>query len=64
MGIDIELDPNKTVQNDRKHDVTFEDAVTDFQDNLSITAHDSDHSIAEETLYPEKTITISGSSAR
>ena len=48
MGIDFEWDPNKAAQNVRKHGVTFEDAATVFQDTLSITAPDPDHSIAEE----------------
>ena len=48
MGIDLEWDPNKAARNVRKHGVTFEDAATVFQDDLSITVPDPDHSMEEE----------------
>lgn len=48
MGIDFEWDPNKAARNVRKHGVTFEDAATVFQDDLSVTVPDPDHSMAEE----------------
>ena len=48
MGIDFEWDPNKAARNVRKHGVTFENAATVFQDDLSITVPDPDHSTAEE----------------
>jgi uncharacterized DUF497 family protein len=48
VGIDFEWDPNKAAQNVRKHGVTFEDAATVFQDDVSITVPDPDHSMAEE----------------
>ena len=48
VGIDFEWDPNKAAQNVRKHGVTSEDAATVFQDSLSITVPDPDHSIVED----------------
>ena len=48
MGIDFEWDPNKAAQNLRKHSVSFEEAATVFQDDLSITVPDPDHSMEEE----------------
>ncbi len=48
MGIGYEWDPGKAARNLRKHGVTFEDAATVFQDDLSITVPDPDHSMEEE----------------
>jgi hypothetical protein len=50
VGIDFEWDPDKATQNLRKHSVTFEEAATVFQDDLSITVPDPDHSLEEERL--------------
>lgn len=38
----------KAAENERKHGVTFEDAATVFDDDLSSTAEDPDHSEGEE----------------
>ncbi|MCP4536273.1 MAG: BrnT family toxin [Chloroflexi bacterium] len=48
MGLTFEWDPNKAASNLRKHDVTFEEAATVFEDWLSITVLDPDHSETEE----------------
>jgi uncharacterized DUF497 family protein len=48
VGIDFEWDPNKATRNLGKHGVPFEEAATAFQDELSITAPDPDHSVDEE----------------
>jgi hypothetical protein len=48
VGIVFEWDPNKAAQNLRKHRVTFEEAATVFQDDLSFTVPDPDHSMEEE----------------
>ncbi len=48
VGIDFEWDPDKAVQNLRKHSVTFEEAATVFRDELSISVPDPDHSVEEE----------------
>jgi uncharacterized DUF497 family protein len=50
MGIKFEWDPNKAARNSHKHKVTFEEATTIFQDDLSITVPDPDHSV-EETRH-------------
>jgi len=43
----FEWDENKAVRNVRKHNVSFEEAVTVFADPLSDTLPDPDHSLAE-----------------
>jgi uncharacterized DUF497 family protein len=48
VAIVFEWDPNKAAGNARKHDVTFEEAATVFQDDLSVTVRDPDHSTVEE----------------
>jgi len=40
-------DPRKALSNLRKHKVSFEEAATVFDDRLSVTKPDPDHSIAE-----------------
>jgi uncharacterized protein len=45
--VDFEWDQNKAVININKHDVSFPDAATVFDDALSVTFPDSDHSIGE-----------------
>ena len=52
VGIDFEWDPNKAARNLRKHGVTFEEAATVFQDDLSITVPDLDHSTEEKNGSP------------
>ena len=46
----FEWDPRKAESNLRKHNVTFAEAVTIFNDELSITISDPDHS-SEEDRY-------------
>ncbi len=48
MGLTFEWDPTKATSNLRKHDIAFEEAATVFEDWLSITVLDPDHSKAEE----------------
>ena len=43
----FEWDPRKAEANRRKHGVTFDEAATVFQDELSATGDDPDHSIEE-----------------
>ena len=45
--MDFEWDPDKAAANLRKHGVSFEEATTVFQDNLSLTGADPDHSADE-----------------
>ena len=46
----FEWDPKKATTNLRKHGVSFDEAATVFQDDLSLTGDDPDHSISEERL--------------
>jgi uncharacterized protein len=41
-------DPSKDAQNQRDHDVSFEEASTVFGDSLAATIPDPDHSVGEE----------------
>jgi uncharacterized protein len=43
----FEWDAEKASGNLHKHNVSFEEASTVFQDNLSLTGEDPDHSVAE-----------------
>jgi uncharacterized DUF497 family protein len=45
VAIVFEWDPNEAAGNVQKHGVTFEEAATVFQDDLSVTVPDPDHSI-------------------
>ncbi|MCY7406298.1 MAG: BrnT family toxin [Alkalinema sp. CAN_BIN05] len=45
--MDFEWDPEKAATNLRKHDVSFVEASTVFEDVLSTTFPDPDHSIGE-----------------
>lgn len=45
--MDFEWNPLKADRNRRKHGVSFHEAATVLEDNLSITYHDPDHSAAE-----------------
>lgn len=47
MAIAFSWDPRKAGSNERKHGVSFEEAVTAFGDLLSITVPDPDHSADE-----------------
>ena len=44
----FEWDPKKAATNLRKHGVSFDEAATVFQDDLSLTGDDPDHSVNEE----------------
>lgn len=48
MGIKFEWDPRKAVRNLRKHGVSFGEAATVFQDDLSITVPDPDQPAEED----------------
>ena len=50
MGAEMlfEWDPQKAQSNLRKHGVSFDDAATVFQDSLSLTGADPDHSLSED----------------
>lgn len=48
--IEFEWNPNKAALNLQKHNVSFQEAATVFNDPLSVTFTDSDHSI-EESRY-------------
>ena len=45
--MNFEWDEAKAAANFRKHKVSFEEASTIFEDELSITGRDPDHSIGE-----------------
>ena len=48
MGLTFEWDSTKATTNLHKHHVAFEEAATVFEDWLSITVLDPDHSETEE----------------
>jgi uncharacterized protein len=50
MGLNVEWDPEKAAQNERKHGVSFEEAVTVLSDPLSTTMPDPDHSAREPRM--------------
>ncbi|NJR63304.1 MAG: BrnT family toxin [Cyanobacteria bacterium CRU_2_1] len=45
--MEFEWNPEKAVSNLRKHNVSFQEATTVFDDSLSVTFPDPDHSIGE-----------------
>lgn len=45
--MEFEWDPLKAVTNEKKHNVTFQEAATVFGDPLAITFEDPDHSARE-----------------
>jgi uncharacterized protein len=45
--MEFEWNPDKAALNVGKHDVTFQEAATVFDDSLSLTFPDPDHSIGE-----------------
>jgi len=45
--MEFEWDPLKATSNVQKHNVSFQEAATVFQDVLSVTFPDPDHSIGE-----------------
>jgi uncharacterized protein len=48
--VNFEWDPRKAAANERKHGVSFDEAMTVFADWESITIPDPDHSEDEERL--------------
>ena len=46
--MEFEWDPQKAAKNQRKHSVSFSEAATVFNDPLSITVFDPDHSEEED----------------
>jgi len=48
VDLQFEWDPNKAASNLRRHQVSFEEAATVFQDRLSVTVADPDHSTEED----------------
>lgn len=48
----FEWDRTKATSNLRKHQVTFEEGMTVFLDDLSVTLHDTSHS-SEEDRYTD-----------
>ena len=46
--MEFEQDPKKSASNERKHDVTFQEASTVFGDRLAMTFVDPDHSNNEQ----------------
>lgn len=44
----FEWDPKKAVANERKHEVTFQEATTIFSDPMALTFADPDHSVDED----------------
>jgi uncharacterized protein len=46
--MEFEWNPDKADINITKHDVSFPEALTVFEDSLSVTFPDPDHSIGEE----------------
>jgi uncharacterized DUF497 family protein len=47
VAIRFSWDPRKAAINERKHGVSFDDATTAFDDPLSVTVPDPDHSHSE-----------------
>ena len=48
MSLQFEWDETKAIANERKHDVSFEEAVTIFGDPDSLTIFDAEHSDKED----------------
>lgn len=44
----FEWDPKKAVANERKYEVTFQEATTIFSDPMALTFSDPDHSFDED----------------
>jgi uncharacterized protein len=45
--MEFEWNPDKAVLNLRKHDISFKEATTVFDDSLSVTFPDPEHSVGE-----------------
>lgn len=50
MGFDVEWDEEKAQANERKHGVSFDEALTVLSDPLSVTLPDPDHSEREQRM--------------
>jgi len=50
MALRFLWDPRKAVSNERKHGVGFPEATTVFDDPLSVTIADPDHSLEEQRV--------------
>ena len=50
MALRFIWDPKKALANEKKHGVSFAKATTAFDDDLSLTISDPDHSVSEERL--------------
>jgi uncharacterized DUF497 family protein len=50
MGLNIEWDAEKASANERKHGISFEEALTVLNDPLSTTVPDPDHSGREQRM--------------
>ncbi len=48
VKLQFEWDPNKAVKNIEKHQVSFDEAATVFDDPMFITVVDEEHSVDEE----------------
>lgn len=48
MGLRFLWDPRKAGSNERRHGVGFQEATTVFDDPLSVTIPDPDHSVDEQ----------------
>ena len=64
MALDFEWDPAKAARNLKEHGVSFDEATTVFQDTLSITITDPDHSDSEDRFDTERNDRIRIISAR
>ena len=51
MGLTFTWDTAKAYLNKRMHGVTFEEAISDFKDPLSVTDVDPEHSIGEKGIF-------------
>jgi uncharacterized DUF497 family protein len=58
MALRFRWDPRKAAENLRKHRVSFDEATTLFDDPLSVTIPDPDHSVGEHRFL------LLGASAR
>jgi len=50
MALAFEWDPQKATANQRKHGVTFDEAVTAFGDLFGIVVDDPRHSVVEDRM--------------
>jgi uncharacterized protein len=50
MAFAFEWDPRKALANERKHEVTFDEATTAFEDLFGIVTDDPRHSVSEQRL--------------